>query len=241
MGSGEPDRGQRARWEAEHPDRSAPDGGQRTRWEAECPMGSRVPDGKQSATRGCAPGQKCTRWGAVHLDRTGAMHTDRVSCPRQQAQTRRTAACRDTRRRCGWLDSLRCVLGAMRAWGIGADRGVCGERWLPRRAHPRAGWIVVRVGRCERGASARIAVRVGTMAAPPRPPPRRADRGACGAMRAWGIGADRGACGGDAGVGHRRGSWRSLCVSRRPRPCRCRDGCRETRAPGEPGRWPLRR
>lgn len=45
------------------------------------------------------------------------------------------------------------------------------------------GQSAVRVGRCERGASARIAVRVGTLAAPPRPPPRRVDRGACGGRR----------------------------------------------------------
>ena len=219
MGSGEPDRGQRA-------DKGrAPDGEQSTRTELH-PMGSRVRQGAARPMVGSAPdGEQYTRWGAVHLDRTGAMHTDRVSCPRQQAQTRRTAACRDKRRRCGWLDSLRCVLGATQSVGHRRGSRCVGGRWPPH-----------------------------------RPPPRRVDRGACGAMRAWGIGADRGACGcvgrptahpragwiavragGDASVGHRRGSWRSLCVSRRPRPCRCRDGCRETRAPGEPGRWPLRR
>lgn len=215
MGSGEPDRGQRAdkgqraRWWAEHPDGTAPDGGAVRRRGAECPMGGRVPDGKQYTwtelhpmgsrvrqgaarpDRSAPDGEQYTRWGAVHLDRTGAMHTDRVSCPRQQAQTRRTAACRDTRRRCGWLDSLRCVWGDASVGHRRGSRCVWG-RWLPRRAHPRAGRIAVRAG-------------------------------------------------GDASVGHRRGSWRSLCVSRRPRPCRCRDGCRETRAPGEPGRWPLRR
>lgn len=174
-GSGEPDRGQGVLW------------GRRTRCGTVHPMGSSTPD------RG-----RRTRWGAVHPDRTGAMHTDRVSRPHQQAQPRHTVACRsthaarrDTRNRCGWLDSLRCVWGDASVGHRRGSRCVWG-RWLPRRAHPRAGWIVVRAG-------------------------------------------------GDASVGHRRGSWRSLCVSRRPRPCRCRDGCRETRAPGEPGRWPLRR
>ena len=236
MGSRAPDGGQSTRTEL-HPMGSrvrqgaarpmgsrAPDGGQSTRTELH-PMGSRVRQGAARPDRSAPDGEQYTRWGAVHLDRTGAMHTDRVSCPHQQAQTRRTAACRDTRRRCGWLDSLRCVWGDASVGHRRGSRCVWG-RWLPRRAHPRAGWIAVRVGR----------------------------------RRAWAINVDRGACGddgrptahpragriavragGDASVGHRRGSWRSLCVSRRPRPCRCRDGCRETRAPGEPGRWPLRR
>ena len=198
MGGQCADEGQSARWGAECPMGSSTPGQNCTRWEAECdkglrartevhPMGSRAPDGEQYTwtelhpmgsrvrqgaarpDRSAPDGEQYTRWGAVHLDRTGAMHTDRVSCPHQQAQTRRTAACRDTRRRCGWLDSLRCV------WGD-----------------------------AERGPSTWIAVRVGTMAAPPRPPPRRVDRGACGGRRrAWAIDVDLGAACASVG-GHAR-------------------------------------
>ena len=210
MGSGEPDRGQRARWEAEHPDRSAPDGGgqcadegQSARWGAECPMGSST------------PGQNCTRWEAecdkglrarteVHPmgsrapDGEQYTWTERVQCTpigcRALANKHKRGALPLAGTRgavaAGWTVCGAC--GATQSVGHRRGSRCVWGRWLPRRAHPRAGWIAVRVG-------------------------------------------------GDAGVGHRRGSWRSLCVSRRPRPCRCRDGCRETRAPGEPGRWPLRR
>ena len=245
MGSGEPDRGQRARWEAEHPDRSAPDGGgsaptrgrvpdggQSARWEA-VHLDRTAPDGKQSATRGCAPGQKCTRWGVEHPMGSSTPGQNGCNAHRSGVAPSPTSTNEAHCRLPGHEAPLRLVgqsavrVGRRRAWAIDVDRGACGDdgrpaaptpapggsrcvlgatqsvgprrgsrcvwgRWLPRRAHPRAGWIAVRVG-------------------------------------------------GDAGVGHRRGSWRSLCVSRRPRPCRCRDGCRETRAPGEPGRWPLRR
>ena len=209
MGSGEPDRGQRARWEAEHPDRSAPDGGQcadegqSARWGAECPMGSST------------PGQNCTRWEAEcdkGLRARTEVHPMGSRAPDGEQYT--------------WTERVQCTPIGCRALANKHKRGA-----LPlagTRGAVAAGWTVC---------------------------------GACGAMRAWGIGADRGACGdvgcpaaptpapggswcvrgGDASVGHRRGSWRSLCVSRRPRPCRCRDGCRETRAPGGPGRWPLRR
>lgn len=75
-------------------------------------------------------GEQYTRRGAVHPDRTGAMHTDRVSRPHQQAQPRHTVACRsthaarrDTRNRCGWLDSLRCVRVR---WLVGYRRGLRG-------------------------------------------------------------------------------------------------------------------
>lgn len=210
MGSGEPDRGQRARWEAEHPDRSAPDGGgqcadegQSARWGAECPMGSST------------PGQNCTRWEAecdkglrarteVHPmgsrapDGEQYTWTERVQCTpigcRALANKHKRGALPLAGTRgavaAGWTVCGAC--GATQSVGHRRGSRCVWGRWPPRRAHPRAGWIAVRVG-------------------------------------------------GDAGVGHRRGSWRSLCVSRRPRPCRCRDGCRETRAPGEPGRWPLRR
>ena len=160
-----PDGGQRTRWGAVNPAGGrAPDGGQSARWGGRVPdgkqytwtelhpMGSRVRQGAARPDRSAPDGEQYTRWGAVHLDRTGAMHTDRVSCPHQQAQTRRTAACRDTRRRCGWLDSLRCVWGDASVGHRRGSRCVWG-RWLPRRAHPRAGWIAVRVGRCGRGPS----------------------------------------------------------------------------------------
>ena len=121
-GSGEPDRGQGVLW------------GRRTRCGTVHPMGSSTPD------RG-----RRTRWGAVHPDRTGAMHTDRVSCPHQQAQLRHTVACRlthaarrDTRNRCGWLDSLRCVRVRHRAWGIGVGRGACGCDGCPAARSPPA-------------------------------------------------------------------------------------------------------
>ena len=211
MGSGEPDRGQRARWEAEHPDRSAP-------------------DGKQSATRGCAPGQKCTRWGVEHPMGSSTPGQNGCNAHRSGVAPSPTSTNEAHCRLPGHEAPLRLVgqsavrVGRRRAWAIDVDRGACGDDGRPA-AHPRAGRIAVRVGRCGRGASTWIAVRVGTMAAPPPTP-------APGGSRCvWG----------DASVGHQRGSWRSLCVSRRPRPCRCRDGCRETRAPGEPGRWPLRR
>ena len=220
MGGQCADEGQSARWGAECPMGSSTPGQNCTRWEAECdkglrartevhPMGSRAPDAEQYTW---TERVQCTPIGCRAL----ANKHKRGALP--LAGTRGAVAA-------GWTVCGACW-GRRRAWGIDADRGACGCVGRPT-AHPRAGWIAVRVGGdAERGASARIAVRGGTMAAPPRPPPRRVDRGACG---------------GDASVGHRRGSWRSLCVSRRPRPCRCRDGCRETRAPGEPGRWPLRR
>ena len=197
-------------------------------------MGSSTPDGEQY-----------TRWGAVHPDRTGAMHTDRVSRPHQQAQPRHTVACRSTyvarrgtRRRRGWLDSLRCVrvrwlVGYRRgslcyacdaAWGIGVGRGVCGCDGCPAARSPAAlGGSRGCLCDVERGGvSARVT-------------------GLHMRCRVWGIGAGRGATYALPSVGYRRGSRRCACVSRRPRPCRYRDGCRETRAPGGPGRWPLRR
>lgn len=174
-GSGEPDRGQGVRW------------GRRTRCGTVHPMGSSTPD------RG-----RRTRWGAVHPDRTGAMHTDRVSRPHQQAQPRHTVACRsthaarrDTRNRCGWLDSLRCVRVR---WLVGYRRGSRCVRVRCRALPARAGWIG--------GGAAYVTSSV---------------------------------------VGYRRRLRGCACVSRRLRPCRCRNGCRETRASGGPGRWPLRR
>ena len=230
MGSRAP--GQKCtRWGGSAPTRGrVPDGGQSARWEA-VHLDRTAPDGKQSATRGCAPGQKCTRWGVEHPMGSSTPGQNGCNAHRSGVVPSPTSTNEAHCRLPGHEAPLRLV-----------------------------GQSAVRVGRCERGASTWIAVRVGTLAAPPRPPPRRVDRGACGAMRAWASTrtavrvdvmaapprppprrADCGACGATQSVGHRRGSWRSLCVSRRPRPCRCRDGCRETRAPGEPGRWPLRR
>ena len=230
MGGQRTDKEQRARWWAAHPMGSGEPGrGQSTRW------GGRVPDGGAECPMGSStPGQNCTRWEAecdkglrarteVHPmgsrapDGEQYTWTERVQCTpigcRALANKHKRGALPLAGTRgavaAGWTVCGAC--GAMRAWGIGADRGACGDDGCPAAPTPAPGG-----SRCVWG----------TMAAPPRPPPRRVDRGACG---------------GDAGVGHRRGSWRSLCVSRRPRPCRCRDGCRETRAPGEPGRWPLRR
>lgn len=179
------DEGQSARWGAECPMGSSTPGQNCTRWEAECdkglrartevhPMGSRAPDGEQYTW---TERVQCTPIGCRAL----ANKHKRGALP--LAGTRGAVAA-------GWTVCGAC--GATQSVGHRRGSRCVWGRWLPRRAHPRAGWIAVRVG-------------------------------------------------GDAGVGHRRGSWRSLCVSRRPRPCRCRDGCRETRAPGEPGRWPLRR
>ena len=69
----------------------------------------------------------------------------------------------------GWTVCGAC--GCDGSWGIGVDR--CATRAMPR------------------GVSAWVAVCAGAMAAPPRPPPRRVDRGACGATQS---------------VGHQRGS-----------------------------------
>ena len=209
MGSGEPDRGQRARWEAEHPDRSAPDGGQcadegqSARWGAECPMGSST------------PGQNCTRWEAEcdkGLRARTEVHPMGSRAPDGEQYT--------------WTERVQCTPIGCRALANKHKRGA-----LPlagTRGAVAAGWTVC--GAC--GATQSVGHRRGSRCVWGRWPPRRAHpRAGRIAVRA----------GGDASVGHRRGSWRSLCVSRRPRPCRCRDGCRETRAPGEPGRWPLRR
>ena len=203
---------------AAHPMRDSTPGQRSARWGAVNLTGGRASDGEQY-----------TRWGAVHPDRTGAMHTDRVSRPHQQAQPRHTVACRSTyvarrgtRRRRGWLDSLRCVrvrwlVGYRRgslcyacdaAWGIGVGRGVCG---------------------CDGCAAARSPLAPGGLGAAYVTSSVVGHR--CGSR------CVRVRC----RVGYRRGSRRCACVSRRPRPCRCRDGCRETRAPGGPGRWPLRR
>lgn len=226
MGSGEPDRGQRARWEAEHPDRSAPDGGQcadegqSARWGAECPMGSST------------PGQNCTRWGVEHPMGSSTPGQNGCNAHRSGVVPSPTSTNEAHCRLPGHEAPLRLVgqsavrVGRRRAWAIDVDRGACGCDGRPT-AHPRAGRIAVRVG-----ATPSVGHRRGSRCVWGRWPPRRAHpRAGRIAVRA----------GGDASVGHRRGSWRSLCVSRRPRPCRCRDGCRETRAPGEPGRWPLRR
>ena len=196
MGSRAP--GQKCtRWGGSAPTRGrVPDGGQSARWEA-VHLDRTAPDGKQSATRGCAPGQKCTRWGVEHPMGSSTPGQNGCNAHRSGVVPSPTSTNEAHCRLPGHEAPLRLV-----------------------------GQSAVRMGRCERGASARIAVRVGNDGRPTAHP--RAGRIA---VRA----------GGDASVGHRRGSWRSLCVSRRPRPCRCRDGCRETRAPGEPGRWPLRR
>ena len=173
-----PDEGQSARWKAVHLDRTAP-------------------DGKQSATRGCAPGQKCTRWGVAHPMGSSTPGQNGCNAHRSGVVPSPTSTNEAHCRLPGQEAPLRLVgqsavrVGRRRAWAIDVDRGACGDDGCP---------------------------------AAPTPAPG-------GSRCVWG----------DASVGHRRGSWRSLCVSRRPRPCRCRDGCRETRAPGEPGRWPLRR
>lgn len=214
------------------------DEGQSARWGAECPMGSST------------PGQNCTRWEAecdkglrarteVHPmgsrapDGEQYTWTERVQCTpigcRALANKHKRGALPLAGTRgavaAGWTVCGAC--GAMRAWGIDVDRGACGDVGCPAAPTPAPGgsW-------CVWGATPSVGHRRGSWCVWVRWPPRRAHpRAGRIAVRA----------GGDASVGHRRGSWRSLCVSRRPRPCRCRDGCRETRAPGEPGRWPLRR
>lgn len=134
-----------------------PDGGQSARWEA-VHLDRTAPDGKQSATRGCAPGQKCTRWGVEHP--MGSSTPGQNGC---------------NAHRSGVVPSPTSTNGAhCRLPGHEAPLRLVGQS-------------AVRVGRCERGASARIAVRVGTLAAPPRPPPRRVDRGACGGRRERGA------------------------------------------------------
>lgn len=184
-----------------------------TRWGGSAPTRGRVPDGGQSA-----------RWEAVHLDRTapdGKQSATRGCAPGQKCTRwgveHPMGSSTPDGEQYTWTERVQCTPIGCRALANKHKRGAVA-----------AGWTVC---------------------------------GACwGRRRAWAIDVDRGACGddgrpaaptpapggsrcvwGDASVGHRRGSWRSLCVSRRPRPCRCRDGCRETRAPGEPGRWPLRR
>ena len=221
--SSAPDREQSTRTEVYPTGSGEPDRGQGVRWGAVHPMGSSTPgqNGCNAYRSGVAPSPTSTTEAhcRLPLDVCRSAGHEAPSRLVGQSAVRAGAMARGVS---AWIAVLRvrCRVGYRR--GSRCVR----VRWLPRRAHPRAGWIAVRVGR----------------------------------RRAWAINVDRGACGdegrptahpragriavragGDASVGHRRGSWRSLCVSRRPRPCRCRDGCRETRAPGEPGRWPLRR
>lgn len=188
-----------------------------TRWGGSAPTRGRVPDGGQSA-----------RWEAVHLDRTAP--------DGKQSATR------------GCAPGQKCT-----RWGAVHPMGSSTPGQNGCNAH-RSGVVPSPTSTNE------AHCRLPGHEAPLRLVGQSAVR--VGRRRAWAIDVDRGACGddgrptahpragriavragggGDASVGHRRGSWRSLCVSRRPRPCRCRDGCRETRAPGEPGRWPLRR
>lgn len=187
-----------------------------TRWGGSAPTRGRVPDGGQSA-----------RWEAVHLDRTAP--------DGKQSATR------------GCAPGQKCT-----RWGVEHPMGSSTPGQNGCNAH--------RSGVAPSPTSTNEAhCRLPGHEAPLRLVGQSAVR--VGRRRAWAIDVDRGACGDDGrpaaptpapggsrcvrgatpSVGHRRGSWRSLCVSRRPRPCRCRDGCRETRAPGEPGRWPLRR
>ena len=193
-----------------------------------------------------APGQKCTRWGGQCADegqsaRWGAecpmgSSTPGQNCTRWEAECDKGLRARTEVHPMGsrapdgeqytWTERVQCTPIGCRALANKHKRGA-----LPlagTRGAVAAGWTVC--GAC--GATQSVGHRRGSRCVWGRWPPRRAHpRAGWIAVRA----------GGDASVGHRRGSWRSLCVSRRPRPCRCRDGCRETRAPGEPGRWPLRR
>ena len=169
MGSGEPDRGQRARWEAEHPDRSAPDGGQcadegqSARWGAECPMGSST------------PGQKCTRWEAEcdkGLRARTEVHPMGSSTPDGEQYT--------------WTERVQCTPIGCRALTNKHKRGA-----LPlagTRGAVAAGWTVC--GAC--GATQSVGHRRGSRCvwgrwAPHRPPPRRADCSACGGRRERGA------------------------------------------------------
>lgn len=178
MGSGEPDRGQRARWEAEHPDRSAPDGGgsaptrgrvpdggQSARWEA-VHLDRTAPDGKQSATRGCAPGQKCTRWGVEHPMGSSTPGQNGCNAHRSGVVPSPTSTNEAHCRLPGHEAPLRLVgQSAVRA---GGDASV---------GHRRGSWCVwgdASVGH-RRGSRC-----VGGRWPPHRPPPRRVDRGACG-------------------------------------------------------------
>ena len=175
MGSRAP--GQKCtRWGGRAPTRGrVPDGGQSARWEA-VHLDRTAPDGKQSATRGCAPGQKCTRWGVEHP--MGSSTPGQNGC---------------NAHRSGVVPSPTSTNGAhCRLPGHEAPLRLVGQS-------------AVRVGGdAERGPSTWIAVRVGTMAAPPRPPPRRVDRGACGGRRrAWAIDVDLGAACASVG-GHAR-------------------------------------
>lgn len=192
-----------------------------TRWEAECDKGLRARTEVHPMGSRAPDGEQYTWTERVQCAPIGcralANKHKRGALP--LAGTRGAVAA-------GWTVCGAC--GATQSVGHRRGSRCVWGRWLPRRAHPRAGWIVVRAG----GATQSVGHRRGSRCVWGRWPPRRAHpRAGRIAVRA----------GGDASVGHRRGSWRSLCVSRRPRPCRCRDGCRETRAPGEPGRWPLRR
>ena len=156
MGSGEPGRGQSTRW-----------GGQSARWEA-VHLDRTAPDGKQSATRGCAPGQKCTRWGVEHPMGSSTPGQNGCNAHRSGVVPSPTSTNEAHCRLPGHEAPLRLV--GQSAVRVGGDASV-GHR---------------RGSRC-----------VWVRWPPHRPPPRRVDRGACGAMRAWGIGADRGACGDD--------------------------------------------
>lgn len=185
-------------------------------------MGGQCADEGQSARWGAecpmgssTPGQNCTRWEAEcdkGLRARTEVHPMGSRAPDGEQYT--------------WTERVQCTPIGCRALANKHKRGA-----LPlagTRGAVAAGWTVC--GAC--GATQSVGHRRGSRCVWGRWPPRRAHpRAGWIAVRA----------GGDASVGHRRGSWRSLCVSRRPRPCRCRDGCRETRAPGEPGRWPLRR
>ena len=158
------DKGLRARWWVVHlmgsvePSRGqCADEGQSARWGAECPMGSST------------PGQNCTRWEAEcdkGLRVRTEVHPMGSRAPDGEQYT--------------WTERVQCTPIGCRALANKHKRGA-----LPlagTRGAVAAGWTVCGAcgGRCERGASTWIAVRVGTLAAPPRPPPRRVDRGACG-------------------------------------------------------------
>ena len=182
-GSGEPDRGQGARWGAVHP------------------MGSSTPgqNGCNAYRSGVVPSPTSTTGAHCRLPFDACRSAGHEAPLRLVGQSAVRAGATPS---VGYRRGSRCVRVRHRASGIGAGRGMCG---------------------CD--ASSGIGV----------------GRGMCGCDGSWGIGVGRGACGCDASSGIGVGRGACGCVSRRLRPCRCRDGCRETRASGGPGRWPLRR
>lgn len=156
------------------------DEGQSARWGAECPMGSST------------PGQNCTRWEAEcdkGLRARTEVHPMGSRAPDGEQYT--------------WTERVQCTPIGCRALANKHKRGA-----LPlagTRGAVAAGWTVCGAcGAMRAWASTRTAVRVDVMAAPPRPPPRRVDRGACwGRRRAWAIDVDLGAACASVG-GHAR-------------------------------------